>query len=563
MRIRKRIAFLMIAALLAFQATPGLGTGGGLAAPATLEIAVSLAWQDDHNALKLRPKEVTLVLSRAPARDGGAGPEVVAVETFAGGGDAGPDCWQHVFAPVEPANMEGEAFVYSVAETGASPNYAQTIAGNAEAGFTVTSALRLLSLRGEAVWNPEGDIQRPKSITLELFQNKKSLQTLTVNGADAPQKDRWAYRFDGLPEYDGKGAPYQYRVAEKEVPANLAAIIGGTTVTHAMPEALAIRVRVAWSHEGALVAGQPDGVKLQLKRDGKNKGAPIPLTGEEDWTHTFALSKGDAAGHGFAVEELPLPDYQTEYGMDADGTLVITNRYRMPTVTVSGEIKWQRQDGKPLDAAMQKPTATLRLWRNNANHGEEDVPFAQTTASQAQKGYAFSGLHKYDENGVPYEYTVTQTPLTGYITFLASPATDVKGNVTADLTNVYTPEPVEWTPRIEIRVEGGGESREEYAFTLAKKSPLCPMPGNTMGKKKPLTVQGPGKSDFGPISFTAPGEYAYTVTQTRGKTPGMAYDKSVLTFTVWVTDRYGVLRVEAQCENKGQPTEAVFTNRMD
>lgn len=70
------------------------------------------------------------------------------------------------------------------------------------------------SVAGQKTWDDNGDKdgKRPASITIDLYQNGKMIQSKVVT-AD----DDWAYSFDQLPKLDANGKDYGYTLQEETV----------------------------------------------------------------------------------------------------------------------------------------------------------------------------------------------------------------------------------------------------------------------------------------------------------------------------------------------------------
>ncbi len=532
----------------------------------TLDVKVTKEWVGD-DAL-LRPEAVTVQLSRTPAKDGTPGSEAARTMSFGDDDAATPNTWAYVFTDLDQYNDKGEAYTYSVKELNVHPNYLEAYAGTMVDGFVITNTFQPMAFQGEKVWDIQGGMEKPDHVTVALYQNGTRIGSVDVleTSATDVDKNRWAYQFDNLPEYDKEGLAYRYTVAEEGLPEEFMATVSGGVITNLNPQTVKITVRKEWDHTGAPAEDQPSSVKVQLKRtkDGKtfNVGKAVTLEAKNGWSHTFEVQEAHTRGYTFTVEETPAENYVASYGEATDGALVITNTYVMPKVTVSGEKTWKRADGVAFDDSLEKPTVTINLWRNNPSPKAGDTPFRVTTIDKTQSGYAFAGLDRYDESGVPYEYTVTETPVNGYIAALATPKIDSHGNVTIHITNTYHPDPVTYAPSVLKNLTGDPAPMEEYAFTLARVDKGSPMPADATGGNKTMTIQGAGSGSFGDITFTAPGVHEYTLKENKGKTKGMSYDASTLLLTVTVSDEQGSLRVAAKVSKNGSPAVSAFTNHF-
>lgn len=86
------------------------------------------------------------------------------------------------------------------------------------------------------------------------------------------------------------------------------------------------------------------------------------------------------------------------------------------------------------------------------------------------------------------------------------------------------------TANIPVRVHVYDET--ETAFTVQLEAEdSAPLPDQCT-----LTIVGSGEGEFGPITYTKPGDYHYTVRQATGDAQYVTYDDAVYTVTVRVTN---------------------------
>lgn len=90
--------------------------------------------------------------------------------------------------------------------------------------------------------------------------------------------------------------------------------------------------------------------------------------------------------------------------------------------------------------------------------------------------------------------------------------------------------------------------------------------GAPLPEENTVTVRGSGQAAFGAITYTAPGDYHYTVAQRAGNVPYMTYDDTVYQVTVRVVNDEGGLAPEIWATRDGQTektAELVFANTYD
>ena len=85
---------------------------------------------------------------------------------------------------------------------------------------------------------------------------------------------------------------------------------------------------------------------------------------------------------------------------------------------------------------------------------------------------------------------------------------------------------------VEVRCAGAATA-ERFTITLTAED------GAPAPEKDTVQIQGSGTASFTGLSYTAPGDYRYTVRQRAGSTPHTTYDATVYTVTVRVTNQPG------------------------
>lgn len=160
-------------------------------------------------------------------------------------------------------------------------------------------------------------------------------------------------------------------------------------------------------------------------------------------------------------------------------------------------------------------------------------------------------------------YTVKETPVQGYT---VSPVSgEVTGTIDADadepskanFENTYgvTPVLVEFPVKKVVTVPDGQTGPSDWSYTInvaaAEGSPSATTMTGTVTKAAPTTK-------FGPFSFSKPGDYTYSVTES-GTVPGVTNDTTTpKTVTVTISDNHdGTLKAEVSSTDENPLT---FTN---
>ena len=128
----------------------------------------------------------------------------------------------------------------------------------------------------------------------------------------------------------------------------------------------------------------------------------------------------------------------------------------------------------------------------------------------------------------------------------------------SSITNSYQPAAAALGIPVTKDVQGAPAAAADFTFILKAVTEGAPMPANG----GTLTITGAGNSSFGAITYTVPGTWEYTVSETKGTAAGYTYDPAVYHVTVTVTDEQGKLKaVSSVRTSAGIPLDTItFTN---
>lgn len=297
----------------------------------------------------------------------------------------------------------------------------------------------------------------------------------------------------------------------------------------------------------------------------------------------------------------------------ADVTVTVTDNKQgdlVATATVVGNVFVNEYEAKeftgvPAGMAFSKELTGIswpedREFEFTLEGKDESTPMpAETKATVgkpeqgAKADFAF-GYITYTQPGV-YEYTVKEAkgdmPGVAYNTHTAKVTVKVADNGQgrleakatvegAKFTNSYNAKPFEGVPAgLEFSKQLTGiawPADRAFEFTLEAATDGAPMPAEAKA-----TVGKPAEGDtasfgFGAIRYEKPGMYEYTVKETRGTMPGVAYDYHTACITVTVTDNgQGQLDATAKVADgkfvntysavpaTGVPTDFTLTKRVE
>ena len=227
---------------------------------------------------------------------------------------------------------------------------------------------------------------------------------------------------------------------------------------------------------------------------------PFSLKAGES-SDTFIAQTGDT----YSLVELNTPGYIKGGVINGSGTvgtenieIIQTNTYISPeTIDIEGEKTWQAPAGTQL------PGSVTILLKN----GTATVRTATTDQSKNWR-YKFENLPRRDALGNVIPYTVEEVRIPGWRPIVTG----------YNITNHHQPPVIDEAIEVEKAIVGTPTENPHFKFIL---TPIndAPMPGNDE-----LFITGAGKSIFGRITYTVPGTYIYTITETPGNLANWTYD---------------------------------------
>ena len=320
-----------------------------------------------------------------------------------------------------------------------------------------------------------------------------------------------------------------------------------------------------------------EGIKQEVTITGEGSTHFEPLTFTKAGSYTYTVTETDSgetgytydsAAHTVAVtvtdENGQLKAAWTLDGMAAD-KVSFTNHYEPLPASVTLPVEKIITGQSRPEGLEQTFTFTLTgdslqapLTAQITDEGKAQfapISFTQAGTYQFEIQEEAGKAEGYSYDGTTIQVIVTVLDLDGALQTWWR----CEGTSGILFTNTYTPAPAEATLQVEKRIEGSQRPTGEeqtFTFTLAADDAAFPVPENLC-----VTISDEGSTSFAPISFTAAGEYTYTLTESAEGAPGYTYDAVPKAITVSVTDIGGKLEATVQTENDGNTT--VFVNHYD
>lgn len=308
----------------------------------------------------------------------------------------------------------------------------------------VKSLNNIRTLRVTKVWLDDfnRDGIRPKSVTVQLYQNGKFFKSVVITAATA-----WTYLFCNLPVVNEKtGKAYVYTVTETPVkgyiPTITADLTGYNIVNTHIPEKTKVSVSKVWDDNNDQDGKRPESIQVQLKANGIPVGKQVTLSEKNNWNYVWKLLPKNKCGKPivYTVEETKIEGYEVEYVNTSDkkGTVcTITNTHFPEKTAINVNKEWV---GDAEKLSERPESITVELLAN----GQDTDKTIVLTADNHWKGF-FDDLPKY-EAGTEITYSVEEISVDNYESSINKTE---KGGFT--ITNTYkgstesTEEPTEPT----------------------------------------------------------------------------------------------------------------------
>ena len=337
-----------------------------------VDVEGTKTWKDDDSSA--RPNEITVKLfANGIEKDS----VPVTAETD----------WQYAFKDLDGYDQNGVAIAYSIKELSV-PGYETVVNGyditNIRTGTT--------AVEGTKTWLDDDAKERPEKITVNLLQNNE-----VIDSQDVTKASNWQFSFAGLPQYDEEGKLYTYQIEEIEV-EGYKTINDGFDVTNLRVGKTAVEGTKTWLDDDS--AERPTEITVKLLANGVETGKTTIVNADSDWMYQFTdLDQFDDQGKEivYTVDEVAVDGYKKMIkGFD------ITN-IRTGTTMVEGTKTWIG------DTEYNRPASiTVNLLRNGK------VVDSKKVTKDDDWAFIFEDLEMYDEEGVLYEYTVTEKHVPGY-----------------------------------------------------------------------------------------------------------------------------------------------------
>lgn len=269
------------------------------------------------------------------------------------------------------------------------------------------------------------------------------------------------------------------------------------------------------------------------------KGGESRVFEDVPYGAVYELREDDYIAEGFAQSVV------NGSGVATETDIVVTNTYvGVPKVEIRGEKTWDKNGVESLELP---ESITVKLMDGEKAVDEQTV----ILNSEGKWLYSFTA-DKYRADGTEIIYTVSEVPVDGF-------------SVTYDgynIQNAYVIPVWDDPPVITKVVTGENAPQTEFTFVFERVTTDAPMPEDSTGSKKEVTLIGGGAIEIGEIYFERAGTYVYRIYEQYGGVKGWKYDTAQYTVTYVVTEnaQHQLESVRTMVKNDVPAAEVVFTN---
>ena len=389
-------------------------------------VKVKKVWEDSNNAASKRPTAIKVQLKNNAA--------IVREERVTGSGNE----WTYTFENVAKYNGYGDVINYTVEEIEEQTEdlkfYEKKITGDKDSEYVITNKFKVpdekIEINVNKTWEDNNNAanKRPTSIKYVLSGNNQT-QEQVVSGNRTTDAN-WNYKFTNLPKYNAQGNEITYTVEEQEVNANdlkfyTKKVSGEQTNGFAVvnkftvpTEKVTVKVSKTWDDESNRANKRPASIKYEVLNSNNQIVASKVQIGNKNtadgWSHNFELDKYDALGNEevYNVQEVEVNQndfkfYKATVSGNYKSGFTVTNKFEVQNEEVTPKITVEWKDNS--NQNNKRPTSVKIQVKDEEGRIVKESPVTGLITEESWKKI-FENVPKYNKNGDPINYTITEEP---------------------------------------------------------------------------------------------------------------------------------------------------------
>ncbi len=292
-----------------------------------------------------------------------------------------------------------------------------------EVEFTLEKTATV-NIEGTKTWKDNGNEYntRPDSITINLLANGVKVDRKIVTAQDG-----WSWKFTGHARYDSQNKEIKYTITEEKV-TGYETEIKNFNVINTLKDTTEIIGTKIWIDNNNEYNTRPDSITINLLKNGKPENSMVvkpDLLG--NWIYKFEnLSKYDENGklYVYTIEEEKVEKYISVKENENVIVNLLSDKFE-----ISGIKIWKDNN----NAYNTRPDSIIiNLFKND----EFDQKIVVKPDLLGNWNFKFENLEMYDNNGVKYDYTITEDSVEKYETIIENDKEfEFKYNITNKLTD--------------------------------------------------------------------------------------------------------------------------------
>ena len=389
-------------------------------------VKVKKVWEDSNNAASKRPTAIKVQLKNNAA--------IVREERVTGSGNE----WTYTFENVSKYNGYGDVINYTVEEIEEQTEdlkfYEKKITGDKDSEYVITNKFKVpdekIEINVNKTWEDNNNAANKRPQSIKYILKGGAAEVEQVVSGNRTTDANWSYEFTNVKKYDNNANEIVYSVEEQEVNANDLkfytkkisgeqtngfAVVNKFTVPN---EKVTVKVSKTWDDESNRANKRPASIKYEVLNSNNQIVASKVQSGNKNtadgWSHNFELDKYDALGNEevYNVQEVEVNQndfkfYKATVSGNYKNGFTVTNKFEVPNEEVTPKISVEWKDNS--NQNNKRPTSVKIQVKDEEGRIVKESPVTGLITEESWKKI-FENVPKYNKNGDPINYTITEEP---------------------------------------------------------------------------------------------------------------------------------------------------------
>ena len=389
-------------------------------------VKVKKVWEDSNNAANKRPTGIKVQLKNNAA--------IVREERVTGSGNE----WTYTFENVSKYNGYGDVINYTVEEIEEQTEdlkfYEKKITGDKDSEYVITNKFKVpdekIEINVNKTWEDNNNAANKRPQSIKYILKGGAAEVEQVVSGNRTTDANWSYEFTNVKKYDNNANEIVYSVEEQEVNANdlkfyTKKVSGEQTNGFAVvnkftvpTEKVTVKVSKIWDDESNRANKRPASIKYEVLNSNNQIVASKVQSGNKNtadgWSHNFELDKYDALGNEevYNVQEVEVNQndfkfYKATVSGNYKSGFTVTNKFEVPNEEVTPKILVEWKDNS--NQNNKRPTSVKIQVKDEEGRIVKESPVTGLITEESWKKI-FENVPKYNKNGDPINYTITEEP---------------------------------------------------------------------------------------------------------------------------------------------------------